>query len=152
MTTLKVGAKAPDFALLDQRGNVVALSSQRGKKVVLYFYVRDNTPGCTREACDLRDHYRKLSSKDTVVLGVSPDSVESHAKFAAKYKLPFQILSDPKKKAAKLYGVYRLKTMYGKKKYGIVRSTFIINEKGNIEKIFSPVKSADNIEMVLQSL
>lgn len=138
---LDIGNKAPDFTAKDQNGKEVSLSNFKGKKVVLYFYPKDNTPGCTKEACSFRDNFDELSKKDIVILGVSPDSSESHKKFEQKYELPFTLIADPEKEVANLYNVYREKNMYGKITMGIVRTTFLINEEGNIVHIFKKPKT-----------
>lgn len=138
---LDIGNKAPDFKAKDQNGKEVSLSNFKGKKVVLYFYPKDNTPGCTKEACSFRDNFEELSKKDIVILGVSPDSSESHKKFEQKYELPFTLIADPEKEVANLYNVYREKNMYGKITMGIVRTTFLINEEGNIVHIFKKPKT-----------
>jgi len=139
MTQPTAGMPAPPFEGTDQNGNRVNLSSFLGKKVVLYFYPKDNTPGCTAEACSLRDNYDELLKKGFAVLGVSPDSVASHDKFAAKYELPFPLIADPEKKILTEYGAYGEKTIYGKKVTGVIRTTFIIDEKGIIEKVIKKV-------------
>jgi peroxiredoxin Q/BCP len=139
MTQPTPGTPAPQFEGTDQNGNSVKLSSFLGKKVVLYFYPKDNTPGCTAEACSLRDNYNELLKQGFAVLGVSPDSVASHGKFAAKYELPFPLIADPEKKILTAYGAYGEKTMYGKKVMGVIRTTFIIDEKGMIEKVIKKV-------------
>ncbi len=146
---LKEGGTAPDFTAIDQDGKKVTLSSFRGKKnVVLYFYPKDMTPGCTTEACDFRDN----KIKGAEIIGVSADSIERHQKFIEKYKLPFTLLSDTDKKVANLYGVWQEKSLYGKKFMGIVRSTFIIDKKGVIQKIFPKVKVKGHVEAVAQVL
>jgi peroxiredoxin Q/BCP len=139
MTQPTPGTPAPQFEGTDQNGNSVKLSSFLGKKVVLYFYTKDNTPGCTAEACSLRDNYEELLKQGFAVLGVSPDSVSSHGKFAAKYELPFPLIADPEKKILTAYGAYGEKTMYGKKVTGVIRTTFIIDEDGIIEKVIKKV-------------
>ena len=149
---LKEGQKAPSFKLKDQTGEVVSLESYKGKNVVLYFYPKDDTSGCTKEACNFRDEFPKFSKIDAVILGVSPDSVESHKKFAEKYKLPFSLLSDEKKEVLEKYGVWQEKSMYGKKYMGVVRTTFVINEKGIIKKIFPKVKVDDHNNEVMDVL
>jgi len=149
---LKEGQKAPSFKLKDQTGEVVSLESYKGKNVVLYFYPKDETSGCTKEACNFRDEFPKFSKIDAVILGVSPDSVESHKKFAEKYKLPFSLLSDEKKEVLEKYGVWQEKSMYGKKYMGVVRTTFVINEKGIIKKIFPKVKVDDHNNEVMEVL
>ncbi len=148
---LKEGSKAPDFSAPDQNGAKIKLSSFKGKKnVVLYFYPKDMTPGCTTEACDFRDHSRKF--KNTVILGVSIDPPERHRKFIDKYDLPFDLISDTDKKVVHKYGVWQEKSLYGKKFMGIVRSTFIIDKKGVIRKIYPKVKVKGHAEDVLQAL
>jgi len=149
---LKEGQKAPSFKLKDQTGEVVSLESYKGKNVVLYFYPKDDTSGCTKEACNFRDEFPRFSKIDAVILGVSPDSVESHKKFAEKYKLPFSLLSDEKKEVLEKYGVWQEKSMYGKKYMGVVRTTFVINEKGIIKKIFPKVKVDDHNNEVMEVL
>jgi len=149
---LEEGKKAPSFALKDQTGEVISLDSLKGKNVVLYFYPKDDTSGCTKEACNFRDELPKFSKLDAVILGVSPDSVESHRKFAEKYKLPFSLLSDEKKEVCDKYGAWQEKSMYGKKYMGVVRTTFIINEKGIIKKIFPKVKVEDHNKEVMEAL
>jgi peroxiredoxin Q/BCP len=149
---LEVGRPAPDFELLADTGEPLKLSSLRGRKVVLYFYPRANTPGCTREACDFRDHLPRLSRKGAVVLGISPDKPATQAKFKEKYQLPFPLLSDPDHKVAQAYGVWKAKTMYGKKTMGIERTTFVIDEEGKIAKIFPKVKVDGHAAEVLAAL
>ena len=149
---LNVGQKAPDFSLQDQRGKDVSLSHFLGKKVVLYFYPKDNTPGCTRQACAFAAAYEGFKAKDVVVIGVSRDSVASHQKFAQKYDLPFILLSDPELQAIGGYGVWQEKKLYGKVSYGVVRTAFIIDEQGNIEKIMPKVKPDTNAAEILSYL
>jgi len=149
---LEVGKKAPSFKLKDQNGEVISLESFKGKNVVLYFYPKDDTSGCTAEACNFRDEFPKFKKIDAVILGVSPDSVESHKKFAAKYKLPFSLLSDEKKEVSEKYGVWQEKSMYGKKYMGVVRTTFVIDEKGIIKKIFPKVKVEGHNTEVMEAL
>lgn len=149
---LEEGQKTPGFKLKDQNGEIISLDSLKGKNVVLYFYPKDDTSGCTMEACNFRDELPKFSKLDAVILGVSPDSVESHKKFALKYKLPFSLLSDEKKEVLEKYGVWQEKSMYGKKYMGVVRTTFIINEKGIIKKIFPKVKVDDHNKEVMEAL
>ena len=149
MAELKVGNKAPDFTLFDGDGNKVKLSDFKGKKVVLYFYPKDNTSGCTKEACEFRDSYATFGKADTVILGVSPDSQKSHQNFSAKYELPFTLLSDPDKKVAMKYGVWQEKKNYGKTYMGIVRSTFLIDENGKLVEEFRKVKVAGHVDVVL---
>ena len=149
---LEIGMKAPEFTLNDKDGNAVSLSDFLGKKVVLYFYPRDNTPGCTRQACAFAAAYEGFKAKDVVVIGVSKDSVASHQKFAQKYDLPFILLSDPELQAIQSYGVWQEKKLYGKVSYGVVRTTFIIDEQGNIEKIMPKVKPDTNAAEILSYL
>jgi peroxiredoxin Q/BCP len=150
--TLKAGQKAPDFTLETGDGEKLRLSSLRGQKVVLYFYPRDNTPGCTREACAFRDGMSKLERQGAVVLGVSTDSVESHRKFAEKYELEFPLLADTQKKVAEKYGAWQEKNNYGKKSMGIVRSTFLIDEEGRILEVFPRVRVDGHFDQVLEAL
>ncbi len=149
---LKEGAKAPAFKLKNDEGKTVKLSEFAGKKVILYFYPKDNTPGCTTEACDFRDNIKSLQSKGFVVIGISKDSVESHQKFKAKYELPFMLLADEEKTVLDKYGVWKEKNMYGKKVMGIERTTIIIDEEGKIMKIFPKVKAEGHVAEVLKFL
>lgn len=149
---LEVGAKAPDFTLQDKDGNNVSLSDFRGKKVVLYFYPKDNTPGCTRQACAFAGAYRGFTEKNVEVIGISKDSVASHVKFAEKYSLPFILLSDPELIAIKAYGVWQEKKLYGKVSMGVVRSTFVIDENGFIERVMPKVKPDTNAAEILVHL
>ena len=149
---LNVNDKAPDFALKDKDGNEVRLSDFRGKKVVLYFYPKDNTPGCTRQACAFSGAYREFAEKNVEVVGISRDSVESHVKFAERYSLPFVLLSDPELEVIKAYGVWQEKKMYGKVSFGVVRTTFIIDENGIIERVMPKVKPDTNAAEILQSI
>lgn len=137
---LETGTKAPDFTLQDKDGNNVSLSDFLGKKVVLYFYPRDNTPGCTRQACAFAESYNKFEERDVVVIGISKDSAASHKKFADKHNLPFVLLSDPELIAIQSYDVWKEKKLYGKVSMGVVRSTYIIDENGVIEKTMPKVK------------
>ena len=146
---LEVGTKAPDFTLPDQNGNMHSLSEYRGKKVILYFYPKDNTPGCTKQACGFAERYPKFTDKGAVVLGISKDSVASHKKFEEKYGLPFTILSDPELVAIQAYDVWQEKKNYGKTYMGVVRTTYLIDEEGKIAKAFDKVKAADNPEQML---
>ena len=146
---LETGMKAPEFTLNDKDGNTVSLSDFLGKKVVLYFYPKDNTPGCTRQACAFATAYDGFKAKDVVVIGVSRDSVASHQKFAQKYDLPFILLSDPELLAIQAYGVWQEKKLYGKVSMGVVRTTFIIDEQGNIEKVMPKVKPDTNAAEIL---
>ena len=149
MAEVKEGDKAPDFSLKDADGNDVKLSDFRGRKVVLYFYPKDDTPGCALEACDFRDRKANFDGAGAVILGVSPDDAESHGEFRAKYGLPFTLLSDPEKTAATAYGVYKEKTMVGKTAMGIERSTFLIDENGAIAKAIRKVKVDGHVEEIL---
>ena len=149
---LEINTKAPDFTLPDQDGNPVSLSDFRGRKVVLYFYPRDNTPGCTRQACAFAAAYDRFRSMDVTVIGVSKDSVSSHLKFAQKYDLPFILLSDPELQAIQAYDVWKEKKLYGKVSMGIVRTTYIIDEQGNIEKAMPKVKPDTNAAEILEYL
>ena len=152
MAELKVGQKAPDFTLVDDAGRKVKLSDYKGKKVVLYFYPKDDTPGCTTEACNFRDGIAEIKSRGAVVLGVSADSAESHNKFKNKFELNFPLLADPEKKMIESYGVWKEKSMYGKKYMGIERTTFIIDGRGKISRIFPKVKVAEHYDEVLDAL
>ena len=149
---LEVGMKAPDFTLLDKRGNSVSLSDFLGKKVVLYFYPKDSTPGCTRQACAFAQNHSNFEDKNVVVIGVSKDSVASHLKFAEKYELPFVLLSDPELVAIQAYGVWQEKKLYGKVSMGVVRSTYLIDEQGVIEKVMPKVKPDTNAAEILAYL
>ncbi len=149
---LEAGQKAPDFTLQDTKGNSVSLSDYLGKKVVLYFYPRDNTPGCTRQACAFAGLYQAFQDKNIQVIGVSKDSVASHVKFAEKYSLPFVLLSDPERTAIEAYGVWQEKKQYGKVSMGVVRTTFVIDEEGKIQKIMPRVKPDTNAEKILAEL
>ena len=149
---LKEGMKAPDFTLTDKDGKEVSLSDFLGKKIVLYFYPKDNTPGCTRQACAFAGAYSAFREKDIEVIGISRDSAASHVKFAEKHSLPFILLSDPEVKAAEAYGVWQEKKLYGKVSMGVVRTTFIIDESGNIEKIIPKVKPDTNAAEILEYL
>ena len=151
MISLQVGDKAPSFSTTDQDGNPIKLSSFKGKKVVLYFYPKDLTSTCTVQACNLRDHYKVLLKKGYIVLGVSPDSASSHQKFVAKNKLPFPLLVDTDRKLAEAYGVWGEKKMYGRTYLGIHRTTFVIDEKGKIERILDKPKSSMHAEEILVS-
>lgn len=149
---IEAGAKAPDFTLATHDGTKLKLSSLRGKTVVLYFYPKDDTPGCTKEACGFRDAITELEAVDAVVLGVSPDGPESHARFREKYGLPFTLLADPTHAVAEKFGAWREKNMYGKKTLGIARSTFIIGPDGRVKKVFKAVKTAVHAQQVLATL
>ena len=147
-----VGTVAPAFTTTDDEGNTVSLSDFKGKVVVLYFYPKDDTPGGTKQAQSFREHYAEYQDKDLVVLGVSMDDQASHQKFKEKYDLPFELLSDEEKKVVEKYGVWKEKNMYGRKYMGIERTTFIIDEKGNIQKIFPRVKVNGHVEKVIEEL
>ena len=149
---LEIGMKAPEFTLFDKDGNAVSLSDFLGKKIVLYFYPKDNTPGCTRQACAFAAAYEGFKAKNVVVIGISKDSVASHLKFAQKYELPFILLSDPELQAIQAYGVWQEKKLYGKVSMGVVRTTFIIDERGNIEKVMPKVKPDTNAAEILSFL
>lgn len=149
---LEVGTKAPEFTLKDKLGQEVSLSDFLGKKVVLYFYPRDNTPGCTRQACAFAQSYGSFEEKGVVVIGISKDSVASHLKFAQKHELPFVLLSDPELQVIQAYGVWQEKKLYGKVSMGVVRSTYLINEEGIIEKVMPKVKPDTNAEEILAYL
>lgn len=149
---LEVGKKAPDFSLLNQDEKKISLKDYVGQKVVLYFYPKDDTSGCTKEACSFSDDLPKFSKIDAVILGVSPDSVKSHKKFSEKYKLKFDLLADDEKDLVEKYGVWKEKSMYGRKYMGVERTTFIIDEKGKIKKIFNKVKVDGHNKEVLEAL
>ena len=149
---LEVGTKAPDFTLLDKDGNTVSLADFTGKRVVLYFYPRDNTPGCTRQAYAFAQNFEDFRRQDIVVIGISKDSVASHLKFAQKYDLPFILLSDPELQAIQAYGVWQEKKLYGKVSMGVVRSTYIIDPQGLIEKVMPKVKPDTNAAEILAYL
>lgn len=149
---LTTGMKAPDFSLSDQHGNTVSLADYAGKKIVLYFYPRDNTPGCSRQACAFAGAYEDFKTMNVAVIGVSKDSVASHVKFAEKYSLPFTLLSDPELQAIQAYDVWQEKKNYGKVSMGIVRSTYIIDENGVIEKVMPKVKPDTNAAEILEYL
>ena len=149
---LETGASAPDFALQNSEGNTVRLSDFAGKRVVLYFYPRDNTPGCTRQACAFAGAYEDFRTLDVVVIGVSKDSVASHQRFAEKYNLPFILLSDPELQAIQAYGVWQEKKNYGKVSMGVVRTTYVIDPEGRIERTFPKVKPDTNAAEILEYL
>ena len=149
---LEVGMKAPDFTLPDKTGQQVSLADFAGKKIVLYFYPRDNTPGCTRQACAFAAAYEQFKTMDVVVIGISKDSVASHVKFAEKHNLPFILLSDPELQAIQAYDVWKEKKLYGKVSMGVVRTTFLIDEQGNIEKVMPKVKPDTNAAEILSYL
>lgn len=149
---LEIGTKAPDFRLLDQNGEEHTLEDYKGKKVILYFYPKDNTPGCTKQACGFTLLYPQFTEKGAVVLGVSKDTVASHKKFEEKQELAITLLADPELEAIKAYDVWQEKNMYGKKTMGVVRTTYLIDEEGIITKAFSKVKAADNPQQMLDLL
>lgn len=149
---LEIGMKAPDFKLPDKDGNIVALSDLLGKKMVIYFYPKDNTPGCTRQACAFAGAYQEFKKRDIEVVGISKDSVTSHSKFAEKHGLPFILLADTELEAIKAYGVWQEKKLYGKVSMGVVRTTFIVDENGFIEKIMPKVKPDTNAAEILAAL
>ena len=150
MIVLKPGDLAPNFESVDQDGNPIKLSDYKGKKIVLYFYPKDNTPGCTMESCDLRNNYETLQNKGYEVLGVSKDDEKSHRKFIAKYKLPFKLIADTDKSVHEAYGTWGLKKFMGKEYYGTRRTTFIINEEGTIEDIIEKVKTRNHTTQILK--
>ena len=152
MPTLAIGDRAPAFALKTSEGRVVKLSDFRGKKVVLYFYPKDNTPGCTREACSFQEHLPQLAKQQAVVLGVSRESPASHQRFAEKFRLRFPLLSDPDAVTCKAYGVYKPKRLYGRTSWGIERTTFVIDERGRLATIFPKVRVDGHTQEVLQAL
>lgn len=147
---LNEGDKAPDFKVNNQKGEPTSLADYKGKKVVLYFYPKDDTPGCTKEACNLRDNYEALLKQDYAILGVSPDNEAKHQKFIDKYDLPFDLLADTEKEIAEAYGVWVEKNMYGRKYMGIKRTTFVIDEEGNISEIIKKVDTKAHAEQILK--
>lgn len=149
---LEIGVRAPDFTLIDKDGNEISLSSFQGKKVVLYFYPKDNTPGCTRQACAFAQSFEEFKKQNVTVIGISKDSVASHLKFAQKYELPFVLLSDPELQAIQAYDVWKEKKLYGKVSMGVVRSTYIIDEQGIIEHVMPKVKPDTNAAEILAYL
>lgn len=152
MSNLKEGDLAPAINARDENGKMITLEEFRGKKVVLYFYPKDNTPGCTAEACDLRDHYSRFLEQGFEIIGVSADSEKSHQNFKSKYKLPFRLISDVDKKVLEAYGAWGEKSMYGKTYMGILRKTFIINEEGFVEKIIEKVKTKEHSKQIFEEL
>jgi thioredoxin-dependent peroxiredoxin len=152
MANLKVGDKAPDFSGINQEGTEIKLGDFAGKKLILYFYPKDNTPGCTAESCNLNDNYSDWLKKGFEVVGVSPDSVESHQKFRNKYGLKFNLIADTEKEILQAYGAWGEKNMYGKKYMGVLRTTFVIDENGIIQEIFKKVKTKDHSKQILSSL
>ena len=151
MTTLKPGDAAPQFSAIDQQGKEISLASLKGKKVVLYFYPKDNTPGCTMEACNLRDNHSDLQNKGYFVIGVSPDSLTSHGKFTEKFNLPFSLLPDTEKEIITAYGVWGLKKFLGKSYNGVFRTTFVIDENGIIEKVITKVDTKNHTAQILEA-
>ncbi|ALP04625.1 thioredoxin-dependent thiol peroxidase [Clostridioides difficile] len=149
---LSIGTKAPEFTLEDKDGNKVSMSDFKGKKIVVYFYPKDNTPGCTRQACAFRNAYDGFKKEDIQVIGISKDSIKSHQKFAEKHELPFILLSDPDLVAIKAFDVWKEKKMYGKTALGVVRATYIIDENGIIEKVFEKAKPDTNAQEILEYL
>lgn len=149
---MEVGSKAPDFILKNQAGEDIRLSDFLGKYVVLYFYPKDMTPGCTTQACDLRDHYEAFTDLNAVILGVSPDPIERHQKFIEKYQLPFHLLADEDHEVAELYGVWQKKKMFGREYFGIVRSTFIIDPDGRLQEEFRNVRVKGHVEKALSAI
>ena len=149
---LEVGMKAPDFTLPDQNGEMHSLEDYRGKKVILYFYPKDNTAGCTKQACGFAERYPQIQEKGAVVLGVSKDSVKSHKNFEEKYSLPFTLLSDPEHKVLEMYGAWGEKKNYGKVSMGTIRTTYLIDEEGTVIKAMGKVKAADNPAQILEAL
>jgi peroxiredoxin Q/BCP len=150
--TISAGSQAPDFTLSDDGGRMHTLSDYRGKPVVLYFYPKDNTSGCTKEACGFRDDYSAYQDVGVTILGISPDSPKSHANFRAKYELPFTLLADPDREVIKMYGAWGLKKLYGREYEGVMRTTFLIGEDGNILKVFEKVKPANHSAEILAVL
>lgn len=148
--SVEVGKQAPDFKLKNQDGKVVSLSDYKGKNIVLYFYPKDMTPGCTTQACDFRDNYEEFKKYNTVVLGVSPDPIENHVKFIDKYELSFPLLADEDHEVAKLYDVWQLKKTFGNEYYGIVRSTFILDEEGVVQKEYRNIRVKNHVEKTLK--
>ncbi len=151
MKKLEQGDKAPGFKGKDQGGNVISLDQFKGKKLVLYFYPKDNTPGCSAEACNLRDNYQDFLNRGYAVVGVSADSEKSHQKFIQKYDLPFPLISDPDKEIIKTYGAWGEKSMYGKKYEGILRKTFVISEDGFVERIIEKVKTKEHSRQIFEA-
>jgi peroxiredoxin Q/BCP len=152
MGQLKIGDRAPDFSFTDPEGKMVSLKDFKGKKLILYFYPKDDTPGCTAEACNLRDNYQILLKKGFAILGVSADSEQSHKKFIEKYVLPFPLIADKDKKIIKAYGAWGPKNLYGKVYDGIIRTTFVISEDGKIEHIFNKVDTKNHTDQILEAL
>lgn len=152
MALLKKGDVAPEFKGLNQNNETISLSDFKGKKLILYFYPKDNTPGCTAESCNLNENYDAWLEKGYEVIGVSPDSVESHKKFADKFGLTFNLIADAEKEILQAYGVWGEKNMYGKKYMGVIRTTYVINEEGVIEEVFEKVKTKDHTNQIIKAL
>jgi thioredoxin-dependent peroxiredoxin len=152
MTTLKAGDKAPDFSGINQDGKEIKLSDFAGKKLILYFYPKDDTSGCTAESCNLNDNYNQWLEKGFEVVGVSPDSVESHQKFRNKFNLKFDLIADTEKEILQAYGAWGEKSMYGKKYMGVLRTTFVIDENGTIQEVFEKVQTKDHTNQILESI
>ena len=152
MKKLNEGDKAPDFTSQDQDGKTISLNNLQGRKVILYFYPKDDTTGCTLEACNLRDNYDDLIKRGFEVIGVSPDNEKSHSKFIGKYNLPFHLIADTEKRILKDYGAWGMKKMYGKAYEGVLRTTFVINEGGVIEKVFTKVDTKNHTKQILEGL
>jgi peroxiredoxin Q/BCP len=152
MEYLSIGAKAPSFEGISQDGKTIRLEDFKGKKVILYFYPKDDTPGCTAEACNLRDNYDSWLKRGFEVIGISPDNDRSHKRFKEKFKLPFNLLADPDKKILKAYGAWGKKQMYGKSYDGVLRTTYVINEEGIIEEVFTKVDTKNHTSQILQEL
>jgi peroxiredoxin Q/BCP len=151
MSKINIGDKAPDFKGKNQNGETISLKDFKGKKVILYFYPKDDTPGCTAESCNLRDNYADLKKKGYEIIGVSADDEKSHKKFADKYALPFSLIADTEKEILQAYDAWGEKSMYGKKYMGILRKTYVIDEKGKIEKIFDKVDTKNHAEQILKA-
>lgn len=151
MSNIKQGDKAPEFTGVNQNGDAVSLSRYAGKKLVLYFYPKDDTPGCTAEACNLRDNYDQFLTKGYAILGVSPDSEKKHQKFIEKYDLPFDLLADTEKETCEMFGVWVKKSMYGREYMGVARTTFIIDENGVIEEVIFKVKTKEHTDQILKA-
>ncbi|MDG1046265.1 MAG: thioredoxin-dependent thiol peroxidase [Bacteroidia bacterium] len=151
MSNIKQGDKAPEFKGVNQNGDAVSLSSYAGKKLVLYFYPKDDTPGCTAEACNLKDNYNQLLSEGYAILGVSPDNEKKHQKFIDKYDLPFDLLADTEKETCEMFGVWVQKSMYGREYMGVARTTFIIDENGIVEEVISKVKTKEHTAQILKA-
>lgn len=152
MAYIEEGVKAPDFTGKNQNGEEISLSQFKGKKVILFFYPKDNTPGCTAEACNLGENYDDLISKGFEVIGVSPDSEASHQKFKEKFNLPYNLIADTEKEVLKLYGAWGLKKMYGKEYEGVLRTTYIIDEEGNVQKVFKKVQTKEHTQQILKAI